>query len=78
MDLRFDGWMDANYMQPLRVEDLARQVNLDRRYLSRRFKQQTGLTLQEYIIQVRIRKLCQIVAALLENDLTEIVLAFSE
>ena len=70
--------MDANYMQPLRVEDLARQVNLDRRYLSRRFKQQTGLTLQEYIIQVRIRKLCQIVAALLENDLTEIVLAFSE
>ena len=63
MDLRFDGWMDANYMQPLRVEDLARQVNLDRRYLSRRFKQQTGLTLQEYIIQVRIRKLCQIVAA---------------
>ena len=65
-------------MQPLRVEDLARQVNLDRRYLSRRFKQQTGLTLQEYIIKVRIRKLCQIVAALLENDLTEIVLAFSE
>ena len=53
---KLKSFIDANYMQPLRVEDLARQLSLDRRYLSRRFKQQTGLTLQEYIIQVRLQK----------------------
>ena len=42
------------YMQPISVEDIATQLNLDRRYLSRLFKQKTGSTLQEYIIKIRM------------------------
>ncbi len=44
----------ALYMQPMRVEAIAEQMNLDRRYLSRLFKEKTGQTIQEYLISVRM------------------------
>ena len=44
------------YMQPLRVEMIAEQMNLDRRYLSRLFKARTGQTIQEYLISVRMEE----------------------
>lgn len=53
---KLKSYIGANYMQPLRVEELAKQLNLDRRYLSRLFKKQTGVSLQEYIIRVRLEK----------------------
>ena len=46
----------ALYMQPLRIEQIAEDLNLDRRYLSRVFKQKTGQTVQEYLISVRIEE----------------------
>lgn len=46
----------ALYMQPLRIEQIAEDMNLDRRYLSRVFKQKTGQTIQEYLISVRIEE----------------------
>lgn len=42
------------YMQPLTVEQLARECNLDRRYLSRIFKEKMGETLRDYLIRVRL------------------------
>jgi len=42
------------YMQKVSVEDLARQLHMDRRYLSRLFKRRTGMSIQEYIVQVRL------------------------
>ncbi len=45
----------ALYMQPLRVEQIANELNLDRRYLSRIFKAHTGKTVQEYLISVRMQ-----------------------
>ena len=44
----------ALYMHPLRVEEIAEKMNLDRRYLSRLFKQKTGQSIQEYLITVRM------------------------
>jgi two-component system response regulator YesN len=44
------------YMQPLRVEMIAEQMNLDRRYLSRLFKARTGQIVQEYLISVRLEE----------------------
>lgn len=46
--------VQALYMTPLRVEDIADQLGLDRRYLSRIFKQQMGETIQSYILHVRM------------------------
>ena len=46
----------AAYMQPLRVETIAKEMNLDRRYLTRLFKAQTGRSIQEYLIDVRLEE----------------------
>jgi AraC-like DNA-binding protein len=44
------------YMQEVRVERIAAQMNLDRRYLSRIFKEKTGKSIQEYLISDRIEE----------------------
>ncbi len=49
-------FVSAKYIEPISVEEVAAQVNLDRRYISRIFKQNTGKSIQEYIIGVRIEK----------------------
>ncbi|MBQ8432261.1 MAG: AraC family transcriptional regulator [Clostridia bacterium] len=48
--------IQALYMQDLRVEEIARSLNLNRRYLSRFFKEKTGQTIQEYLITVRMEE----------------------
>ena len=49
-------YIKALYMKPISVENIANQINLDRRYLSRIFKQNTGMTIQEYIIHIRMNE----------------------
>ena len=50
------GRIHASYMEPLRVEEIADRLNLNRRYLSRLFKQNTGKSIQEYLIAVRMEE----------------------
>lgn len=47
------------YMEKLSVEDFARQYGLDRRYLSRKFKKKIGVTIQDYILNVRMYEGCR-------------------
>lgn len=49
-------FIQVNFMQDLSVEQIAAQMNLDRRYLSRLFKQHTGQSIQQYIISVRMEE----------------------
>lgn len=51
---RVKDYIRASYMYPIRVEDIARQLSLDRRYLSRLFKENTGKSIQQYLIDVRL------------------------
>lgn len=51
---RVKNLISTLYMRDLRVEDIAEKMNLDRRYLSRLFKEKTGQTVQEYLIGVRM------------------------
>ena len=54
---RVQDYVRLSYMSPtLRVEGIARQMNLNRRYLSRIFRDGTGMTLQEFLISVRMRE----------------------
>lgn len=53
---RVENYIRSAYMEPIRVEQIAQQLNLDRRYLSRLFKEKTGQTIQEYLIQVRMEE----------------------
>lgn len=53
---RVKNYIQTMYMHPLRVESIAEMVNLDRRYLSRVFKERVGCSIQEYIIEVRMEQ----------------------
>ena len=41
-------------MHNITVEGIADEMNLNRRYLSRIFKKETGKTIQEYLIDIRL------------------------
>ena len=49
-------YIKSSYMNDIHVEQIAASLNLDRRYLSRLFKQKMGQTIQEYLITVRIEE----------------------
>lgn len=47
-------YVNSHYQQPLTVSSLARRFGYNANYLSRLFKQQSGITLIKYIYEVRI------------------------
>ena len=51
---RVETFIRSNYMLPLRVEEIAGKLNLNSRYLGRLFKDHTGKTMQEFLIDVRL------------------------
>ena len=51
---RVQDYVDAGYMTQIRVGEIAAQLHLDRRYLTRLFREKTGQTIQEYLISVRM------------------------
>lgn len=55
-------YVRALYMQPLRVEEIAENMHLDRRYLSRIFKEREGKSIQEYIVTVRMEEAKRLLA----------------
>lgn len=51
---RVENYIRSNYMHPIQVEQIAAELSLNRRYLSRLFKEETGLSIQDYLIQTRL------------------------
>lgn len=49
-------FIKSSYMQDISVESIAQQLHMDRRYLSRLFKQKTGQSIQDYLIEVRLEE----------------------
>lgn len=49
------NYIKHSYMNDIRVEEIAKAVSLDRRYLTRLFKKQTGKTIQDYLVSVRMK-----------------------
>lgn len=47
--------IDITYMNRIRIEDLAEQLHLNRRYLTRLFHEETGMSIREYLLQTRMR-----------------------
>ena len=53
-------YIRSSYMQPIRVHQIAKELNLDRRYLSRLFKEHTGQSIQDYLVSVRMEEAKQL------------------
>ena len=69
------GMMDANYPEPLSVEQLARMVGLERTYFSSLFKAKTGYSPYQYLTALRIQKACLLLkdTQLSISDVAELV-----
>ena len=48
------------YMDDISVADIARSLNIDKRYMSRIFKAKYGITVIGYLVDVRIKKSCEL------------------
>lgn len=53
-------YIEMTYAMEISVEGLAGELNLDRKYLSRIFKQAVGMTPKQYIVHYRMRKACEL------------------
>ena len=46
----------AKYMEQIRVEEIAGMIGIDRSYLSRLFKKRYGVSVQDFLVDVRLSK----------------------
>lgn len=49
-------YIEQNYMRGIKVTDIAKELNLDRSYFSTVFKQQTGISPQQYLSEFRLEQ----------------------
>lgn len=55
-------FIKANYMRKISVKDIADTINLNSRYLSRIFKKEKGMTIQEFILKQKFLKAKKLLA----------------
>ena len=51
-------YIEDNYCDPVTIQDIADYLNLNRSYLHRIFKSYTGVSIQSYLLDYRIRQAC--------------------
>lgn len=56
------NYLDMRYMYPISIDQVAHLLSLDRRYLSRLFKNAYGISMQKYLITLRISEAKQLLA----------------
>nr|QGT51022.1 AraC family transcriptional regulator [uncultured Firmicutes bacterium] len=52
-------YIRANYMRDIQIEDIARMLGLNRKYLSKLFKAFAGMSMQDFLIQTRMEHAAQ-------------------
>lgn len=52
-------WLDENYMQKFSLSRLAEELGKSKSYISRRFHQETGESIVNYLNTIRLRKACE-------------------
>jgi len=62
--------MDAEYMHEIRIEDLAKKLHLDRSYFCNLFKQETGISPQQYLVKTRLQKAAELMTILNQTPST--------
>ncbi len=55
------GLMEAKYHEHLNVDDIAKEVGLERSYFSVLFKEKTAISPYKYLTSLRIRKACDLI-----------------
>ncbi|MDF2988948.1 MAG: AraC family transcriptional regulator [Eubacterium sp.] len=53
-------YVNMNYSRKIRISDIASHIGLDRSYLGALFKQNTKKSLQQYLLEHRVNKACEL------------------
>lgn len=53
-------WIEEHYMEEFELERLADDLHLSKNYVSRRFRQETGTTIMEYLMARRMKEACKL------------------
>ncbi len=61
------SFVNKHYQEPLTLQTFCDQTHYNLSYISRRFKQETGMTFREYVQKIRIEKACELLAG---SDMT--------
>lgn len=61
--LRAKNYIESNYVSSISVEGLARDLGLDRSYFCRLFKKYIGLSPQKYLVDFRLQRAAELIAA---------------
>lgn len=61
------SFVNKHYQEPLTLQTFCDQTHYNLSYISRRFKQETGMTFREYVQKIRIEKSCELLAG---SDMT--------
>ena len=48
------NYIRVKYMNPISIDDIAKQLNISRNYLSNLFKQETGISPKNYLTKIRL------------------------
>ncbi|MDO5089835.1 MAG: AraC family transcriptional regulator [Leptotrichiaceae bacterium] len=61
------NYIKKNYVKPVSIEDISKYVNLSKFHLTRKFKEETGISPGQYLIKTRLKKATSL---LLNSNLT--------
>ena len=50
------SYIEANYMKPIRIQDLASSLHIDRRYMGQLFRTEYGVSPQSFLTEIRLSK----------------------
>ena len=56
------SYMSTFYSHNIKIDDLSNNLGLNRKYLAKIFKKSTGMTMSEFLLDVRMRKASEAVS----------------
>lgn len=70
-------WVQANFSQQISIGDIAKEFNYNVVYLSQLFKNETGLTLKDYITKVRINHAKELLSQNMQVDDVSVLVGYN-
>lgn len=72
------SYIKLHYMKPLRIEEIADRIGVSRKYLSRLFKERTGATMQQFLLQKRMAEAKQLLSEGYRVEETAYLIGYSD
>ena len=60
--LRAKNYIESNYVNDIKIEQIAKYLNIDRSYFTNIFKKHIGVSPQEYLVDYRLNKAAQLIS----------------